>query len=163
MASALVGREALWYGDLPPVCVKTGEPADGDVAVRFSHVPPWTFLLLLAGILPFFVALLFVPERIPGRLPITVATVDRYHAHRPWQWGCWGLILAGPALSAALGQGQPLLATGSGLVGLLVVEARRANDWVAVRPVRNTPLLELRRVNPSFGAAVAERATAGRR
>lgn len=163
MASALIGREALFYGDLPPVDVKTGGPADGDVAVRFSYVPPWTFLLLLAGILPFFLALLFVPERIPGRLPVTAATVDRYHAHRPWQWGAWALILAGPALAAALGTPQPLVATGVGLLGLLLVEVRRADDWVAVRPVRGTPLLEIRRVHPDFVAALTDRVTDARR
>ena len=163
MASALIGREALWYGDLPRVCIKSGEPADSDVAVRFSHVPPWTFLLLLAGVVPFFVALLFVPERISGRLPATVATVERYHAHRPWQWATWAAILAGPLLSVALNRPQPMLATGAGLVGLLIVEARRANDWVGLRPVRSTPLVELHRVHPDFAAAVAERATAGHR
>lgn len=163
MATALIGREALWYGDLPPVCVKTGGPAEGDVRVRFSHVPPWTFLLLLAGIFPFFIALLFVPERIPGRLPITVAAVDRYHAHRPWQWGAWGLILAGPLLATLLQTPQPLLATGVGLVALLVIEVRRTQDWVGVRPMRGTSLVELRRVHPDFAAAVADRVRAARR
>jgi hypothetical protein len=49
VSDALLSREALWYGELPPVCVKTGRPADGTVDVSFERLPPWTYLLLLAG------------------------------------------------------------------------------------------------------------------
>jgi hypothetical protein len=48
MPTAKVSRRRLQEGDLPLVCVKTGEPADGIVSVRFSMLPSWAFLLLLA-------------------------------------------------------------------------------------------------------------------
>lgn len=39
MADALISRERYWYGDLPEVCITTGEPAVGTVSTRHGHVP----------------------------------------------------------------------------------------------------------------------------
>lgn len=159
MTEALIGREQLWYGDLPGLCIKTGRPAEGDVRAVFAYLPPWTYLLLFAGILPFFIALLFVPERIAGRVPISRAALDRYHRFTRYLWVGWGLVLAGFGSMVVFERLDLLVLTGLGFATVLVAEVRRGSAWIAARPVRGTPLLEVRRVHPDFAAAVAERAT----
>lgn len=47
--SARVSAERLAAGDLPPICVVTGRPADTRVAMTFRSTPDWTWLLLLAA------------------------------------------------------------------------------------------------------------------
>ena len=156
MSEALVSRERLWYGELPPVCVKTGAPADGTVKATFERMPPWTFLLLLAGIFPFFIAALFLRERIQGRVPVTAEVIERYHAGKRWLWASWGLILAGAVLPAVFRSRGPLVLIAAGLLLLVITEVRRAQRWISGAPVPDTPFVELRRVHPAFADAVAE-------
>lgn len=51
-----VSREDLYTGNLPAVCVVSGEEADGQVSFRFNSLPDWTWILLLFGVFPFLVA-----------------------------------------------------------------------------------------------------------
>lgn len=157
----LVTREQLRSGDLPAVCVKTGEPADATVSVRFSYLPPWTFLLLLPGIAPFLIALVFATERITGRLPITAAAHERYHAHGRI-YG-WAMAVTAISLVLAMVRTEPwwLVGVGVGAALFAVVEVRRSADWVAARPARATGEVQLRRVHPAFAAAVADQRRTG--
>lgn len=143
-------------GDLPPVCVKTGMPADGTVRVTFSRLPTWTYLLLLAGIVPFLIAAFFAREQVRGRVPVTRAAVERYEAYARWLRLGWGL--AGFGLLAAAVLSEPwmlmLLAVGFGVV--LVVELRRAQAWIAGNPVPGTAEVEIRRVHPNFAASLQQ-------
>lgn len=156
MSVALVGREALWYGDLPPVCVKTGGPADGTVEVSFERLPPWTYLLLLAGILPFFVALLVIRDRARGQVPVSRPVVERYRAHRRPIGIGWVLVALGVVLAAVAGEPWLVLLAGAGVLLLVVAEVRRTQGWITGVPVAGTPFVELRRVHPTFAAAVAD-------
>lgn len=79
MATVRLPRQRLREGALPRVCVKTGRPADGTVAASFSSLPSWTYLLLLAGILPFLIAWAFGRQRVDARLPVCRGVLDRYH------------------------------------------------------------------------------------
>lgn len=155
VAKALVSRERLWYGDLPAVCVKTGMPADRSVPFRSERLPPWTFLLLLAGLVPFFIAALFVRERVEGRLPITARAYERYRGHRRPLRAGWGLTLGGVAAAALATEPWFLVLTAVGVLTVLVAEFRRSGDWFDAVPVRGTPFVELRRVHPAFVDAVA--------
>jgi len=155
VADALVSRERLWYGHLPKVCIKTGEPAAQTVKVSFERTPPWTFLLLLAGVLPFFIAALFVRERITGRLPVTLPVVERYHAHKKRVWLGWGVALLGLVLVIVAESVWLLIVVAAGVLLVVVSEARRTAGWVTGVAVRGTPFVELRRVHPAFAAAVA--------
>jgi hypothetical protein len=155
VSDALLSREALWYGELPPVCVKTGRPADGTVDVSFERLPPWTYLLLLAGIFPFFIALLLLRDRVRGQVPVSRSVVERYHAlRRPLGLG-WALVVVGVVLAAAL-EPRLLLLTGAGIVLVVVTDVRRAQGWITGVPAAGTPYVELRRVHPAFAAAMAE-------
>lgn len=61
---------------LPPVCVKTGLPAEVGVARTFVWVPGWTWILILFGIFPFLIARYFTARRVTLELPATTE-VDR--------------------------------------------------------------------------------------
>ena len=61
---------------LPPVCVKTGLPAEVGVAKTYVWVPGWTLILILFGIFPFLIARQFAAHRVTLELPATVE-VDR--------------------------------------------------------------------------------------
>ncbi len=155
MAEALVGREPLWYGELPTICVKTGEPADRTIVARFEWVPPWTFLLLFAGVVPFFIALVFVRETTKGRLPVTDELIDRHHAFKRQLWLGWGLIAAGPVLALVTPIPDLWLLSGFGALWVAVTELRRNRSWVTGVPLSGSDFVELRRVHPDFAAAVA--------
>jgi hypothetical protein len=155
MTDALVSREQLWYGRFPRVCVKTGVAADRTVVVNFERVPPWTFLLLFAGILPFFVAAVFLRERVHGRVPVTEQVVERYHAFKRWLWLGWGVAGVGLLLRILTQSSWMLLVVVGGALIVLATEVRRTASWIGGVPVRGAPFVELRRVHPAFAAAVA--------
>jgi hypothetical protein len=61
----------LEAGTLPLVCAKTGEPSDGQVEIRFSSAPAWTWILLFFGIFPFLIAQYFATVHVDGLLPMS--------------------------------------------------------------------------------------------
>ena len=154
MADALVSRERLFYGELPEVCAKTGQPTSALVSTTFERVPPWTFLLLFAGIFPFFIALLFVREKVKAKVPMTREVVERYHGRRRWLLIGYGVILLALVVAAALQESWFMLVGLIGVVMVAVTEYRRARDWINAVGVRDTPFVELRRVHPDFARAI---------
>lgn len=150
-----VPRQALAEGDLPPVCVRTGRPADGLVPVRFRPVPGWTWLLLPFGVLPFLVATFFAGELVVGDVPATRAVVD--HQRRWRRRGVWlGLAaLVGVGL-AVLGSSPVLagLAVACGLTSLGILAWRWAT-WITVKTDRNGIWVRISGVHDDFAEAVA--------
>ena len=67
-------------GRLPPVCAKTGEPTDGEVKIRFSSAPGWTWILLFFGIFPFLIAQYFATVHVQGLLPMSEVAQRRVKA-----------------------------------------------------------------------------------
>jgi hypothetical protein len=154
VADALVSRERLFYGDLPEVCAKTGEPTSAVVSTTFERLPPWTFLLLFAGIFPFFIAVLFVREKVKAKVPMTAEVVERYHGRRRWLVLGYAVIALALIVTVALQEPRIMTAGLIGVVMITVTEYRRARDWISAVGVRDTPFVELRRVHPAFVAAV---------
>jgi len=76
MATVEVAVRDLERRYLPPVCVKTGLPAEVGVAKTYVWVPGWTWILILFGIFPFLIARHFAAHRVTVELPATVE-VDR--------------------------------------------------------------------------------------
>jgi hypothetical protein len=77
-----VARVAARVGDiedgtLPPVCAKTGAPADGYSRFEALSAPGWTWILLLFGILPFLIARYFSTVRVVGLIPLSDAARRR--------------------------------------------------------------------------------------
>ncbi|MDP9185128.1 MAG: hypothetical protein M3O29_05620, partial [Actinomycetota bacterium] len=80
MARAAATVEDLVDGHLPPVCAKTGGPADGFATIVFTSTPGWTWILLLFGILPFLIARYFSSVRIVGLVPMSDVALRRGRA-----------------------------------------------------------------------------------
>lgn len=79
-------------GNLPPVCAKTGEAADGSATIEFTSTPSWTWILLLFGILPFLIARYFATVRVLGLVPMSDVALRRA---RSFTWTYRGFLLLG--------------------------------------------------------------------
>lgn len=86
MARILVRRGMFERGEFPPVCCKSGAHGDVYSAWEFSHMPRWTYVLILFGILPFLVASAFATVRLRGVLPISTPVQGRLKTARRWVW-----------------------------------------------------------------------------
>lgn len=156
MPTATVSRWSLQQGDLPAVCVKTGEPADGTVSVRFSSLPSWTFLLLLAGIFPFLIALVFANEQIVAQVPIRQPVLDHYHLLTRRASVCAGFAVACGVAAAVSGFAWMWWVAALGAVAGVAILLQRATGWVRARPVRGTSLIDLDGVSAAFATAVKD-------
>lgn len=97
MARVVVPTETLERGEFPPVCCKTGEPAERYVRWQFRDTPRWTWVLLPFGVLPFLIASAFTERRFDGVLPTSRWANDRARLARRM---CWLFGLASIALIA---------------------------------------------------------------
>jgi hypothetical protein len=67
VARVRISLEAFQRGALPPVCAKTGEPADCLLPVRAAWTPGWTWLLLVfGGLWAFLIGRGFTTEETMG-------------------------------------------------------------------------------------------------
>jgi hypothetical protein len=83
VARVRVSLEAFHNGALPPVCAKTGQPADCLLPVRAAYAPRWTWLLLLfGGFWAFLIGRGFTTEETMGLVPFSQATLARWRVRR---------------------------------------------------------------------------------
>lgn len=154
MATVAVSRERLRKGDLPLICIKTGRPAHGMVDATFSVLPSWTYLLLLAGVFPFVIALLFAGERIVAQVPLRRSVLNRYHGLSLRARACVGVAVALAAVAVASGFGWLWWpAVLFGIAGSAIL-FQRETAWVRAHPIHGTPDIELDGVHENFAAAV---------
>lgn len=162
MATVEVSRLRLREGDLPPICVKTGRPADGTVRVTFATLPAWTYLLLLAGIFPFLIAVVFANEQIVAQVPLRRPVLDRYHAFTMRARMTFGIAVVCGVAAAVSGHGWIVwLAALAGIAGVAIL-LQRDTAWVRVRPIGGTSLVELDGVHADFATAVGRRHASSR-
>ena len=86
MARIAVRRDAFEQGTFPPVCCKTGRPADLSRRWEFSHTPGWMWILLLFGVFPFLIATAFATERFAGVLPWSARAESRLLVSKRLVW-----------------------------------------------------------------------------
>jgi hypothetical protein len=153
VTAVTVEREQLVRGELPPICVVTGGPADGTVTCRLESLPTWTWILLLFGVVPFLVALLFAQERIEGQVPVVREVVTRFHLLRKRA----ALLAAGAFLAlivAIPGPTIPALVVSAGVMAT----ALATGLWARWRFIHGRPVgdrrVRLSGVHPDFAAAV---------
>jgi hypothetical protein len=109
--------------ELPSVCMYCGAPATRRKSKTFSWHPPWIYILLLVGLLPFMLVALIMTQRL--RLSAPLCEQHRYH----WGWrqafvllsllGVFGLI-AGLAIFTSARPGQRPLLPGEAWIALPV-------------------------------------------
>jgi hypothetical protein len=153
VARVVVALEVFQRGKFPPVCIKTGRPAElvGQVEAVAATGGVWSLVRLL----PLLRRLWPANRRARGEVPIARAAVRRIIGLR-WVWAV--VLLAGVALTGAAGSGSPsMLAAGRVLVALAGVLWLLA-PWVTVE-ARVDPdggTVELYDVHPRFKAAVEQ-------
>lgn len=158
MAAITVPIEVLERG-APPLCVKTGAPAETGFEQRFTYTPPGVLILFLFGILPGIIGSMVATREVTLELPATDEVVRR-------QWRNYWLFV----ISAAIG-----------IITMLVAFAGpawtwyRDASWVVFPPAflvaiaaligrfrssikgelsRDLRTVTLRRVHPRFATAV---------
>lgn len=158
MAHIEVTEEELVEGRFPPVCAKTGEPTDSTVEIQLTIMPRWTRLLLVLGIVPWFVARPFLGRKVVARLPLSETLVRRRTRSRA------DLVSAmfGGLLATALGSLIPRDDLQVALVGVgfliviatVVALALGERDYgVEVRPTA-WGTITLRRIHPRLRDAL---------
>jgi hypothetical protein len=159
MARVWVPLAAFKQGDLPPVCVKTGRPAQRGLVVRATTLAPWTALpLLLLGIVPLLVALAVAP-RVDGMVPLSVGADNRLRRARMARWA---LLTFTGTLVAAWWLGLDLPAVQLVLAPLIIAVVLYGLEvaWsVGARLDRALDGVVLGGVHPAFRSAVAGAAT----
>jgi hypothetical protein len=70
MAKVSIEKRLCRTGDLPDVCLKCGQPATNRVKKTFSWVPPWVFVLILAGLVVWLIVDVIMRKRITAHLPL---------------------------------------------------------------------------------------------
>lgn len=152
-----VSREDLHAGDLPAVCVVTGEDADGLVRFRFNSLPDWTWLLLLCGVIPFLIALMFASDEVRGEVPVRREVVERYHQRKRLSLiaGAAGIALLGLAVATA--QAEVALMGVAAVVTAIGARVVAETGFVDGRPDRTGLWVKLSRVHPNFVEALRSR------
>jgi hypothetical protein len=149
LARVEVPLEVFQRGQFPPVCVKTGRPAElvGEAEVVATTGGAWWLVRVLPGTKGFWPA----SRRALGNVPITRTAARRIAVMR-WAWVV--AFLAGGLIVRGAGSGSMLLA-GRGLVvvaGALWLLASLVT--VEGRLDRERGTVELYDVHPRFKAAV---------
>ena len=152
-----VPREDLHRGDLPAVCVVTGQDADSRVRIRFDSLPDWTWILLLFGVFPFLIATFFASEVVRGEVPVRRDVVERYHRRRRLSW--IGAAAGIAMLGLAIATGQPWVAWSGVAVVVSAIGAGvvASMGFIDGQPDRTGLWVRLRRVHPNFVAALEAR------
>ena len=175
VARVVVPLEVFQRGQFPPVCVKTGRPAElvGQAEAVAAAGGAWSLVRLLPLLGRWWPA----SRRARGEVPVTRAAVRRITVLR-WAWAA--VLLAGVALAGGAGSGSPwMLAAGRVLVALagvlwllapwVTVERRawtlRAGPWSCMASTRGSrpPWSTGRRARPPRPSGeVVRRPTGGR-
>jgi hypothetical protein len=80
MAQIRLGRYEIKREILPDVCMRCGTPADRTRRTKFSWYPPWVWVLLLVGILPFLIVALVLTKK----MTVPVGLCDNHRRHFLW-------------------------------------------------------------------------------
>ncbi|MDQ6919328.1 MAG: hypothetical protein M3Z98_08215 [Candidatus Dormibacteraeota bacterium] len=170
--SALIWSTDLKLGHLPAVCVRTGQPADASVKFRFVTTPRWAYLMILlvctgVGLVLASIIMRLVSRSATGRLPYVRAEANRI---RLWRWVRVALFVGLPILlvAAVVALGWDTT-VGAVILSVFVADLVATivfphavlnrigpNGYVHDSPYGNGRWIELRRVHPTFAAAVAE-------
>jgi hypothetical protein len=167
MARIKLRRYEAEEDDLPPVCIRCGEPSDVVRAKDFSWSPAWVYIFILTGLLPFLLVVLFVTKRMRVYAPLCAAHKNHWRGRALFTWGGFFGLLSVGAVALALGNtdGPPGVNNvgaeymGFGVVAGLIVWlfASVILQSTAIRPAEITPSsITLVKVARVFAEAVKE-------
>jgi hypothetical protein len=165
MTEVVVPAALLPKLPLPPVCARTGRPAERTRAVRATHTPKAAYALLLFGVIG-VVAALFMGTRCTFRLPAARGLAARRAAAATAAWVCGAVALVAGVM-ALVTPTPARLVTFALAAATAATTAHLARDaWVVVR-MPDEVTVRLRGLHPAFAqpfaAAVAQAQEAERR
>jgi hypothetical protein len=172
----LVWASQLRANDFPPVCARTGQPAETWRKFRFATAPTWAYALLVLictgiGLIPIFIIMAAVSRRASGHLPLTKSS-SRTIGLTTWiPVGLLGgtvvlWILAAIVAGSSSDQTTGAIAAGLVILSLVTLVAggvgvymirplvRPRGKVMEQRPGQFDKLVELHNVHPAFVAAV---------
>ena len=108
MASIRLTRYEAQEGQLPPVCMVCGQRAELFTSKTMYWHPPWVFVLLLLGLLPFIIAALLTQQRLRLKAPLCSNHLNHWQARSLAIWlSLLGFIVVGIGAFVILLQMQP--------------------------------------------------------
>lgn len=153
LVMAKVAIDTRNMGELPKVCVKTGEPTGTTRQQDFADIPGWTLFLIFWGLIPFLIAVGFARRKITVDLPASDQTLRHL---RTVDFGAVaGLVVAIALLATAVVSQEAVFAWGGVAVALATLVAAawaRHLAWVTGR--LDGEVLWLYGVDPRFAAGV---------
>ena len=144
--------DAFDEGAFPSVCVRTGQVATTDMHIQMTYTPRWVLVMLLFGILPYFVAAHFATQRRAGILPVSDAFVLQMRRSLAVMWGAFALAVAISVVAYATESATAAWAAGVAFVLWVAVVLYRL--FTAVRGDLLEDVVVLRNAHPRFVAAV---------
>src|SRR5262245_36268616 len=108
MASIRLTRYEAQEGQLPAVCMVCGQRAERFTGKTMYWHPPWVFVLLLLGLLPFIIAALLTQQRLRLKAPLCANHLNHWQARSLAIWlSLLGFVVVGIGGSFILLQMQP--------------------------------------------------------
>ncbi|BEP14919.1 hypothetical protein acdb102_32300 [Acidothermaceae bacterium B102] len=155
----VVPQQAVEVGDLPRICVVSGQPTDRMKKMRWNWAPSWVAIFVVAGLLPFFLVRELVGDKVSGYLPLHPSVTRRFRLQIAG--GLVGFLASLVLLIVSAAQS-------SGLLAVLALALTVASVLLVFRPGRALPVrraapgfVSLPKASPAFVAAFRSGRPAG--
>ncbi len=159
-------------GQLPGVCIVTGQPTDARLTRRFGTVHPLALVGLVIGLLGVLITMFLIQTRIKGSVPLNAALVARWHGRRKLSWIFMALAVGLMVLAIAIGRsGYGTSETLLGVIGIwsvlgslllliltpicfLSAERAAGFKWKVIEDSYSGKALQVENAHPAFVAAL---------
>ncbi len=151
--------------DVPYVCMKCGADAVLEKKTQFAWYPPWVWVLLFAGVLPYIILVMVITKRQRVMVPLCDHHKNHFLFRRILRAVGWLAFFGAPALfvlgfiiTPNRGDLASFLCTGwIGLIGFYFLGLEVSSLLTKIRPSRITDReIVLTNVSPEFATAVEE-------
>ncbi len=170
MARIRLGRYEAEHGELPFICMRCGAPATMVKRKSLAWHPPWVYVLIPAGVLPFVIVAMVLTKRMRLQIPLCDAHKSNWLVRALIIWGSFVvflgmIVLIGAVLFALDEQRRRAGSAESGFSGFLCLGiVGGAIAWLISIPIiQNTAIhvtqitdssITLTKVSPRFVEAV---------
>jgi hypothetical protein len=151
--------------DVPHVCMKCGADAVAEKKTQFAWYPPWVWILILAGVLPYIILAMVMTKR--QRVMVPLCDQHKHHflygrIFRAVGWlafiGAPVLFVVGLAISPRRGELAGVLCWG--WLGLVVLYFIALKVWALLTKIRPSEITDrdiiLTNISPEFASAMEE-------
>jgi hypothetical protein len=152
--------------DVPHVCMKCGADAVLEKKTQFAWYPPWIWVLLFAGVLPYIILVMVLTRRQRVVVPLCDQHKNHFLFRRIFRalgyvglfFGAPGIFVLGFALSPRRGELASFLCVG--WMGLIFLYFFGLEVWALFTKIRPSEITDreivLTNVSPEFAIALDE-------